>query len=120
MKKLINKLSPLVILFVGGIILTIGDIFAAQWVRFNGGFLLYFMTMLFYIIGMVILIVSYEKEDIPVASVILVMFNVIILTIVGIMIFKEEITLTKIIGIILGFISLTLLEFGKKKIFVSK
>jgi len=118
MKKRNKKLSPLVILFGGGIILTVGDIFAAQWVRFEGGIYLYLITMLFYIIGMVFLIKSYDKEDIPVASIILVMFNVIILTIVGITVFKEEVTLTKIVGMILGFISLVLLEFGKKRIFI--
>lgn len=115
---MINKLSPLVVLFFGGIILTIGDIFAATWVRSGGGIFLYFMVILFYILGMVILIFSYEKEDIPVASIILVMFNVTILTVVGIVLFKEEVSVAKIIGIILGLISITFLELGKKKIFI--
>lgn len=107
-------------LFGGGIILTIGDIIATEWVRVEGGLFLYLLTMVFYVIGMAILIKSYEREDIPVASVIMVVFNVIILTIVGVTIFQEEITISKVVGILLGFISLMLLEFGKEKIFVSK
>lgn len=120
MNKKKKKLSPLIILLGGGVVLTLGDIFAAEWVRTDGGLLLFFITMIFYIFGMAILIKSYEGEDIPVASIVLVMFNVTILTIVGILFFKEEITITKIIGIILGIISLILLEFGKKKVFVSR
>jgi multidrug transporter EmrE-like cation transporter len=120
MKKLINRLSPLVILFFGGIFLTIGDMFAAEWVRSEGGSILFLVTMLLYIIAMVFLVTSYEKEDIPVATVILITFNIIILAIVGIMIFEEELTLQKIIGIVLGLISLMFLEFGKKEVFISK
>ncbi|MFA6190379.1 MAG: hypothetical protein WC711_02590 [Candidatus Staskawiczbacteria bacterium] len=120
MKKNKKKLSPLIMLLIGGAILTLGDIFATEWVRVSGSLFLYFITMIFYIIAMAILIKSYEGEDIPVASIILVMFNVTILTIVGVLIFGEEVTASKIVGIILGIISLILLEFGKKKIFVSR
>ena len=119
-KKLSIKFSPLVILFFGGIILTIGDIFAAKWIKLEGGIFLYLITTLFYIIGMVMLISSYDREDIPVASIILVMFNVVLLTIIGVIIFKEHMTATKITGIVLGLISVAFLEFGKKEIFFSK
>ncbi|MFA5087084.1 MAG: hypothetical protein WC470_02165 [Candidatus Paceibacterota bacterium] len=120
MKKLFNKLSPLVTLLIGGIVLTVGDIFAAEWVRSEGGIILFASTMFFYIIAMIFLVASYEKEDIPVATVILITFNVIILSIVGIVIFEEELTREKLIGITLGLVSLMFLEFGKKDVFFSK
>lgn len=120
MKRLFNKLSPLIILLIGGVILTVGDIIAAEWVRSEGGIVLFASTMFFYIIAMIFLVASYEKEDIPVATVILITFNVIILSIVGIVIFNEELTPGKIIGLVLGLISLMFLEFGKKDVFFSK
>lgn len=118
MKKNIKKISPLFILFVGGLVLTAGDIIAAQWIRFGGGYL-YILVTLFYFTGMVLLINSYKSEDIPVASIILVIFNVVILVFAGLVFFDEKITLLKILGIGLCFVSIFLLELGKpKKIFI--
>jgi multidrug transporter EmrE-like cation transporter len=110
-----KKMSPLILLFIGGIILTIGDIIAAQWIRFGGNYL-YIFVILFYFIGMIFLINSYKNEDIPVASIILVIFNVVILVFAGVFLFGESINLLKILGIVLCFVSIYLLEFGKKKI----
>lgn len=114
MKKQIKKISPLTLLFIGGLILTAGDIIAAQWIRLGGNYL-YFLVTLFYFTGMVFLVNSYKSEDIPVASIILVIFNVVILIFAGILFFGESINLLKIIGIVLCFISIFLLELGKKK-----
>ena len=120
MSKFFKKTSPLIILFIGGLILTVGDIFAAEWVRSHGGIFLYVAVMFFYIIGMVFVVASYDKEDIPVATVIIVTFNITILTIVGVLAFNENLTPGKIVGIILGLVSLAFLEFGKKKVFSVK
>lgn len=114
MRKHIKKISPLVILFIGGLVLTAGDIIAAQWIRFGGSFL-YLLVTVFYFIGMVFLINSYKSEDIPVASIILVIFNVVILIFAGILFFGESINLLKVIGIGLCFVSIFLLELGKQK-----
>ncbi len=64
---------------------------------------------------MIFLINSYKTEDIPVASIILVIFNVVILLFVGVLVFGERISFGKVLGIVLCFISIFLLEFGKKK-----
>jgi multidrug transporter EmrE-like cation transporter len=112
-----KKLSPLVLLFIGGIILTVGDVIAARWVH-TGGNYLYIFIMLLYMFGMFFLISSYKSEDIAVASVILVIFNVVILTIAGILFFHEGVSITKIVGILLGLIAVVLLELGKKKLLV--
>jgi multidrug transporter EmrE-like cation transporter len=114
MKKYFAKLPPLATLFVGGLILTFGDIVAAQWIRFGGAYL-YLVVLFFYLIGMMFLIASYKTEDIPVASIILVIFNVTILAFVGAFLFGEELTIGKVAGIILCFISIWLLQYGKKR-----
>ena len=107
-----KKVSPPIMLFGGGIILTFGDVVAAEWVRVGGSYL-YFFVMFMYLIGMMILISSYKLEDIAVASTILVIFNVTTLTIVGSLWFGEGITLTKITGLLLGMVAVVLLEMGK-------
>jgi multidrug transporter EmrE-like cation transporter len=112
--KKTKKISPLVLLFVGGIILTIGDIAATEWIRFGGKYM-YFLVFTFYLLGMIFLMNSYKSEDIPVASLIMVIFNVVILFFVGVFMFGEEASLIKIIGIFLCFVSIFLLEFGKWK-----
>jgi multidrug transporter EmrE-like cation transporter len=94
--------------------LTLGDIVATQWIR-HGGNYLYLFVIIFYFIGMIFLINSYKTEDIPVASIILVIFNVVILLFVGVLVFGERISFGKVLGIVLCFISIFLLEFGKKK-----
>jgi multidrug transporter EmrE-like cation transporter len=113
------KIPSLGLLFIGGVILTLGDIVAAYWVREGGGYL-YLAVIILYLVGMVQLVASYKSEDIPVASTILVIFNVIILTIVGAVMFGEEVSFTKISGILLCFVALVLLEFGKGKRKVGK
>jgi len=108
-----KKVSPLIMLFMGGIILTVGDVVAAEWVRVGGNYL-YFYIMIMYFIGMMILISSYKLEDIAVASTVLVIFNVAILTVVGALWFGEVVSLTKIVGLLLGMVAVVLLEMGKK------
>jgi len=107
-----KKVSSLVPLFVGGVILTVGDIVAAEWVRI-GGPGLYLWIMMLYMIAMVFLIKSYETKSIATASTILVIFNVSILTVAGALLFNEPITVTKIIGLLLGISAVALIEFGK-------
>lgn len=113
-KRKRKELPALALLFIGGIILTLGDIVAAYWIRLGGQYL-YIIVILLYLVGMTQLIASYKSEDIAVASTILVIFNVIILTLVGVALFGEGISVMKILGILLCFAALILLEHGKSK-----
>ncbi len=108
-------MSPFTILLIGGIILTIGDIAAVEWISY-GGVYRYAMVFIFYLFGMMLLMNSYKSEDIPVAGLIIVVFNVVMLFFIGVFIFGEDVSLKKIVGILLCFVSIFLLEFGKKKI----
>jgi multidrug transporter EmrE-like cation transporter len=109
-----KNISPVILLFIGGIVLTIGDILAVRWVH-GGQLYLYALVLILYFIGMVFLIASYKTEDIAVASTILVIFNVIILFVVGVVWFNEIITIKKVVGVLLCFVAVILLELGKKK-----
>jgi multidrug transporter EmrE-like cation transporter len=103
---------PLALVFIAGVILTIGDIILKEWVvkSYNT---FYIAGLFLYFISMNLLAQSYKYEDIAVASVAMVIFNVVTLTIVGYFVFHENITVYEVSGIVLGIISITLLEFGK-------
>ena len=113
-EKKTKKLSPVVLLFIGGMILTMGDIIAKEWVHV-GGIYLYSFIMLLYMVGMLFLISSYKSEDIAVASTMLIVFNITTLTLVGVLFFNEGLSIQKIAGISLGLFAVVLLELGKKK-----
>lgn len=113
-KNKIKKINPRVLLFIGGVILTIGDILAALWIK-SGYHGLYIIIFFLYLISMMILIESYQKVNVPVASTILVIFNVVTLFFAGILFFGESLNAYKVLGILLCFVSLFLLEFGKRK-----
>ncbi|MBP6889077.1 MAG: EamA family transporter [Candidatus Moranbacteria bacterium] len=95
-----------------GIILTIGDIVLKQWVR-NSSSLFYAGGIFLYLISMNLLAYSYKYENIAVASLLMVIFNILTLTFVGYFFFHENITPYEIIGIVLGIASVSFLEIGK-------
>ena len=103
---------PLILAISSGLILTAGDIILKKWV--TSSFTVYYIVgLILYFINMNFLAQSYRYENIAVASLLRVIFNVITLTLVGYFIFKENITAYEITGIILGIIALFFLEFGK-------
>lgn len=101
----------LILLLIGGLILTIGDIFMKKWVGTNL-FLFYFVGMIFYLIGLNFLAQSFKLENIAVASTILVIFNIVTLSIVSWLYFKETLLPLQIIGIIVGIIAVIILELA--------
>ena len=80
-----------------------------KWVGTNN-YLFYALGMLIYIIGLNFLAQSFKYENIAVASVIFVLFNIITLSIFSWIYFKEALSIAQIIGIILGLASVVFLE----------
>jgi multidrug transporter EmrE-like cation transporter len=104
-------MNTLLILFVAGITLTIGDLVAGKWIQNKNKFL-YVLTLCLYLIGLNFLIYSYKFEDIAVASITMEIFNVVTLTLAGRFLFKENITKTEFAGIIVGIIAVVILEIS--------
>lgn len=103
---------PLFLVIIAGLILTAGDIILKEWVVKSHS-VFYITGILLYLISMNLLAQSYRYEDIAVASMIMVIFNVVTLTLVGYFFFHENITVYEISGITLGIVAVSLLEFGK-------
>jgi len=102
----------IILLLIGGLILTIGDIFMKKWVA-TDTYLFYFIGLATYLIGLNFLAQSFKFENIAVASVIFVVFNVATLGIVSWLYFKETLSTLQIAGIIIGIIAIIVLELGK-------
>jgi multidrug transporter EmrE-like cation transporter len=101
----------LILLGIGGLILTIGDIFMKNWVSSSKN-IFYVIGLGIYIIGLNFLAFSFKYKNIAVASVIFVLFNVITLALVSWLYFKEPLNTFQIIGIVLGLGAVILLEFS--------
>lgn len=106
-----NYLS-FIILFVSGLILTVGDLVFKSWaVKGMGYNLLYFFGICTYLTGSLLLVESYKHDiNIVVAGVVQILLNTIILIIFTYFYFHEPLSVRQIIGIILAVISLYLIR----------
>lgn len=100
---------PFVLLFIGGSILTIGDIVMKKWVVTNST-ILFTIGMVIYLVGLMFLAQSFKYKNIAVASTIFIIFNIVTLSFVSWLYFKETLTPFKMIGISLAIISIIFLE----------
>lgn len=80
-----------------------------KWVG-NNNAVFYIVGIIIYLVGLNFLAQTFKYKNIAVASVILVIFNVVILAIVSWLYFKETLNTYQIIGIILGLASVVFLE----------
>ena len=92
---------PIILLIIGGCILTVWDIFMKKWVITNEK-IIFAIWLAIYLVAMVFLSLSYRYKNIAVASTMLVIFNIITLAIVSWLYFKEALTPMQLIGIGLG------------------
>jgi len=99
------------ILLVGGVFLTIGDVVFKYWTGHEKP-LLYVVGLLLYVAGLIPLIESYKYQNIELASALLVLFNIIILTIVGWMYFGERISWLEIAGLLAAGVAVLCLELS--------
>ena len=103
---------PLMLLAIGGIILTVGDIMMKKWVVSNS-WIVYAVGMIFWIIGLNFLAYSFKFKNIAVASVIFVLFNIVTLLIFSYFYFKEGMSTFEILGMVLGIAAIIFLELGE-------
>jgi drug/metabolite transporter (DMT)-like permease len=106
-------MNALLILFIGGAVLTAGDILFKFWVEKNGVYFsgLYTLGIFLYLIGSMFLVQSYKYNmNIVAAGIIQVLFNTIILVVVSYFYFNETLTATQVVGVVLGIISIYLIK----------
>ena len=99
----------MLILILGGLILTVGDIFIKKWTLDNS-FINFLIGLIFWIIALLLLAYSFKSINIVSATFIEILVNIITLVIADYFFFKDPITLMEIVGIITGFIAIYILE----------
>ncbi len=102
---------PFLLLFIGGSVLTVGDIVMKKWVMDNSPFI-FVAGLLIYLVGLIFLVLSYKYTNIAVASIILEIFNIVTLLIVSWFYFHETLNIYQCIGILLGISAIFFLEMG--------
>jgi multidrug transporter EmrE-like cation transporter len=106
--------SPLLLLFFGGLLLTIGDLLMKQWIKVtNGSSLLsmpYLLGMVAYVAGLTFYAYTLRSKHIAIATVILILFNLITLLIVDHFFFGERYSMLHLAGIAIGMVAVLLLE----------
>jgi multidrug transporter EmrE-like cation transporter len=103
------NLIPITLLIVGGLAMTIGDVIMKKWIQ-NQSISDFWIGFLAYMAGMICLAHSFKYKNIAVASMLLVIFNVIALVIISHVVFQEKLSVQQMVGIIVGLVSVIILE----------
>ena len=99
----------LILSLLGGLVMTAGDIFMKKWIGSNLS-LFYILGLALYIVGLNFLAQSYRFENIAIASISLIVFNIVSLAIVSWIFFKQPLTTFQIVGLIVALIAVIILE----------
>ena len=102
---------PLLLLGIGSLVLTVGDIIMKKWVGSNNAYL-YLAGLGIYLVGLNFLAQSFKFKNIAVASVIFVIFNVVTLSVFSWFYFKEKLSGLQIFGLVVGLIAIVILELA--------
>lgn len=97
------------LVFLGGFILTVGDIFMKQWST-NNNWSSFGLGMFSWIVGLFCLAFSFKTKNIAVASLIFSLSNVLFLTLLSWLYYKEPLSTYQIIGMGLGGTAILFLE----------
>lgn len=97
------------LVFLGGFILTVGDIFMKQWST-NNSWGSFSLGMFSWILGLFCLAFSFKTKNIAVASLIFSLSNVLFLTLLSWLYYKEPLSTYQIIGMGLGGTAILFLE----------
>ncbi|MFZ2593520.1 MAG: hypothetical protein WAX38_01960 [Minisyncoccia bacterium] len=106
------SLPPLAWILGGGLLLTAGDIFMRYYVESPETTWLFVAGFSMYVLGLLSLSCSFFGEDIVIASVAIVLVNVVTLTLVNLLVFHKSLSVMGYVGVVLGVIAFVILEFN--------
>ena len=104
-------MNPLVLLVIGGVTFTLGDLCMKKWIISDSNSF-YILGIIIYLVGDNFLALSFKSKEIAVASVIFIVFNVVTLTIAGWFLFDEQLSAIKIFGMLLALAAVLVLELS--------
>ena len=108
---MLKNMTASIVLIIGGIVLTLGDIIFKFWVE-KPQPLLYIIGLGVYLVGLMLLVQSFKTENIADASATLVVANLVTLSLVSWLYFGEKLSALQLAGIGVGLVAILLLELG--------
>jgi multidrug transporter EmrE-like cation transporter len=103
-------MNAILLLILGGVIITGGDIFLKQWATSSK--LLFLLVGLFVsLIGLLFLAFGFKSKGLAVANILFIAVNIMTLLLVQIFYFKEKLALPQFLGVIISIIGICLIEF---------
>jgi multidrug transporter EmrE-like cation transporter len=105
-------MPPIILLFLGGTILTIGDIIFKFYFE-KSRYSLYVLGLMTYLVGLIFLVKTFKTQNIAVASAVFIIINIITLLLVSRFYFGEHLSNFQTIGIVIAIIAIFFLELGK-------
>lgn len=105
-------MHALLLLFIGGTALTIGDIIFKFWIT-NNRPSLFAAGLMVYVVGLLFLIQTFKTEHIATASMIFIIFNIVTLALVSAYYFEEHLTNLQLTGVVLAMVAVVIMEFGR-------
>ncbi|MFA6089134.1 MAG: hypothetical protein WC755_04685 [Candidatus Woesearchaeota archaeon] len=110
-KNLNPHLIGLILVLMGGIVLTGGDVLMRFWME-NNHFSLFVLGIMVYVVGEVLMAFSFKYQNIAVASIMTVIFNILALTLLSYFMFGDKMNTLTIVGMALAIVSVIILEIS--------
>ena len=102
----------ILLIFVAGILLTIGDFTLRYWVADPGVWRWYVLGVGFYFIALNFLARSYLFENIAIASVVMEIFNIVTYLAISYWKFGDHISRLEMLGVVFGIAAILCFELG--------
>jgi multidrug transporter EmrE-like cation transporter len=107
------NLVPILLILGGGVVLTAGDIMMKQWVEM-GKTSFYAAGLALYFVGLIFLAQSFRYQNIAVASIALVVGNVVMLALFSWLYYHQGLSVLQLFGIVVGIIAFITLEIAAR------
>ncbi|WP_452223929.1 hypothetical protein [Lacinutrix chionoecetis] len=103
--------NAIIYIVIGAVCDTFGDLLMKNWVL-NSSKLYFIAGMCFYVVGLGFLAFSFTTKNMVVASVLFLIFNIVLLTLINCFWFNEALTSKQIVAIMFGITAVILFEFN--------
>jgi len=102
----------ILLIFIAGLLLTIGDLILRSWVDHQDIWRLYIFGVICYFIALNFLARSYRFENIAIASVMMEVFNLVTYLVVSYWKFGDHISHLEVIGLVFGIAAIACFELA--------
>jgi multidrug transporter EmrE-like cation transporter len=102
----------LILTFGGGLLLTGGDLFMKEWIA-KSDWRWFGVGLAFYFAGSVTVAFSFRYENIAIASLMLVVFNVVTLLLISWLVFHENLSPARLAAMAVALLAVAVLEVAK-------